>query len=199
MFGVALQLVQFRLARRETPAWSKRQVCLRGRTSVATVAQRQQTHVQSAKMDSSNRKPASTYINNLLLARGLLRDDQLIDFANPSRGEGGKDKQLGRIISLVHDLILKRDVGGYYIKELRGKTAHQFNRAIKSTSREPPSRHATAAIPRTDKPRRSRNYRPKMPILHASSPSHSRKNALRALPYEPPNRLPAAYGTNCRD
>jgi len=62
-------------------------------------------------MDGSfNLKTASEYINNLLLARGLLRDGKKIQFAHPSRGEGGKEATMAQIINLVHDLILKRDV-----------------------------------------------------------------------------------------
>ncbi|KAF1954533.1 hypothetical protein CC80DRAFT_493682 [Byssothecium circinans] len=60
-------------------------------------------------MESYNLKTASTYINNLLLARGLLRDGKPIQFAHPSRGEGGKEVTMAQIINLVHDLILKRD------------------------------------------------------------------------------------------
>lgn len=62
------------------------------------------------KMESYNLKTAATYINNLLLARGLLRDGKSIEFAHPSRGEGGKEATMAQIINLVHDLILKRDV-----------------------------------------------------------------------------------------
>lgn len=61
-------------------------------------------------MDSSNLKTASTYVNNLLLARGLLRNGKPIEFAHPSRGEGGKEATMAQIINLVHDLILRRDV-----------------------------------------------------------------------------------------
>lgn len=61
-------------------------------------------------MESYNLKTASTYINNLLLARGLLRNGTTIEFAHPSRGEGGKEVTMAQIINLVHDLILKRDV-----------------------------------------------------------------------------------------
>ncbi|KAF2450453.1 hypothetical protein P171DRAFT_426832 [Karstenula rhodostoma CBS 690.94] len=56
-----------------------------------------------------NLKTASEYINNLLLARGLLRDGKKIQFAHPSRGEGGKEVTMAQIINLVHDLVLKRD------------------------------------------------------------------------------------------
>jgi hypothetical protein len=61
-------------------------------------------------MEAHNLKTASAYINNLLLARGLLRDGKGIEFAHPSRGEGGKEQTMAHIINLVHDLILKRDV-----------------------------------------------------------------------------------------
>lgn len=64
----------------------------------------------TATMESYNLKTASTYINNLLLARGLLRNGTPIEFAHPSRGEGGKEVTMAQIINLVHDLILKRDV-----------------------------------------------------------------------------------------
>jgi hypothetical protein len=61
-------------------------------------------------MEAHSLKTASAYINNLLLARGLLRDGKAIEFAHPSRGEGGKEQTMAHIINLVHDLILKRDV-----------------------------------------------------------------------------------------
>jgi hypothetical protein len=70
----------------------------------------QHQHPWAFAMESFNLKTASTYINNLLLARGLLRDGKPIEFAHPSRGEGGKEYTMGQIINLVHDLILKRDV-----------------------------------------------------------------------------------------
>ncbi|PSN67030.1 hypothetical protein BS50DRAFT_493166 [Corynespora cassiicola Philippines] len=60
-------------------------------------------------MESYNLKTANAYINNLLLARGLLRDGKPIEFAHPSRGEGGKEVTMAQIINLVHDLVLKRD------------------------------------------------------------------------------------------
>ena len=63
-----------------------------------------------AAMEAYNLKTASTYLNNLLLARGLLRDGKPVEFAHPSRGEGGKEATMSQIINLVHDLILKRDV-----------------------------------------------------------------------------------------
>jgi hypothetical protein len=68
------------------------------------------TSQSSPVMDSFNIKTASVYINNLLLARGLLRDGKPIEFARPSKADGGKEATMAQIINLVHDLILKRDV-----------------------------------------------------------------------------------------
>ena len=62
-------------------------------------------------MDSRNLLTASSYINNLLLSRGLLRNGKSIDFADPAKAEGGIDATMARVMNLVHDLILRRDVG----------------------------------------------------------------------------------------
>lgn len=61
-------------------------------------------------MDSLNLKTASTYLNNLLLARGLLRNGKPIEFARPSKGEGGAEATMAQIINVVHDMVLRRDV-----------------------------------------------------------------------------------------
>lgn len=63
-------------------------------------------------IDTDNLRTASLYINNQLLSRGLLKDGQSIDFANPYRGDhdGNAPTTMGRIISVVNDLILRRDV-----------------------------------------------------------------------------------------
>lgn len=54
-------------------------------------------------MDHDTLNTASTYLNNLLLARGLLRDSKSLDFAKPTR------ETRAQIINLVHDLLLRRD------------------------------------------------------------------------------------------
>lgn len=54
-------------------------------------------------MDSESLRTASTYLNNLLLARGLLRNGADIDFVRPSR------ESRAQIINLVHDLVLRSD------------------------------------------------------------------------------------------
>lgn len=59
-------------------------------------------------IDSDNLRTASLYINNQLLSRGLLRDGQSIDFADPGRGED-LEETMGKIMSVVNDLILRRD------------------------------------------------------------------------------------------
>ncbi|KAJ3571485.1 hypothetical protein NPX13_g5357 [Xylaria arbuscula] len=60
-------------------------------------------------IDPDNLRTASLYINNQLLSRGLLRDGQNIDFADPEGSDGGLQTAMGRIISVVNDLILRRD------------------------------------------------------------------------------------------
>ncbi|OXV10318.1 hypothetical protein Egran_01921 [Elaphomyces granulatus] len=60
-------------------------------------------------MEEHNLQTASTYINNLLLARGLLKNGTPIDFANPGNGSAGTRTTMARIINLINDLILRRD------------------------------------------------------------------------------------------
>ncbi|KAJ5895579.1 hypothetical protein N7495_007270 [Penicillium taxi] len=60
-------------------------------------------------MEAHNLQAASTYVNNILQARGLLGSGQAIDFANPDNEEGGTDATMARIINLVNDLVLRRD------------------------------------------------------------------------------------------
>jgi len=59
---------------------------------------------------ADNLRTASVYVNNLLLARGLLRDGRGIEFADPARGEGGVEGEMGRIMGVVNELVLRRDV-----------------------------------------------------------------------------------------
>lgn len=54
-------------------------------------------------MDHESLRTASTYLNNLLQARGLLRNGEPIDFVKPSK------ESRAQIINLVHDLILRED------------------------------------------------------------------------------------------
>jgi hypothetical protein len=61
-------------------------------------------------MDSRNLETASNYINNLLLARGLLKNGKPIDFAQPGDGAEKSDATMANIINLVNDLVLRRDV-----------------------------------------------------------------------------------------
>ncbi|KAF9882325.1 nima interactive protein [Colletotrichum karsti] len=59
--------------------------------------------------DNENLRTASLYINNQLLSRGLLSDGQTINFADPDDNPGGVDATMGKIMSIVNDLILRRD------------------------------------------------------------------------------------------
>jgi Afadin- and alpha -actinin-Binding len=65
-------------------------------------------------MEADNLRTASLYINNQLLSRGLLRNGQSIEFARPDKGEGGLEATMGKIMSVVNDLILRRDVRLYF-------------------------------------------------------------------------------------
>lgn len=76
-------------------------------------------------MASPNYDTASTYLNNLLLARGLLSDGAPIPFSkitiadsssetrsavnDDSKSSSSSSSSTGRIINLVHDLVLRRD------------------------------------------------------------------------------------------
>lgn len=60
-------------------------------------------------MDSHGLERASQYLNNLLLARGLLTSGKQIDFARPDRHGQSTDATMSRVINLVHDLVLRRD------------------------------------------------------------------------------------------
>ncbi|KAJ5180840.1 Afadin/alpha-actinin-binding [Penicillium capsulatum] len=60
-------------------------------------------------MEAHNLQAASTYVNNILLARGLLNGGRPIDFASPDNEEGGTDATMARVINLVNDLVLRRD------------------------------------------------------------------------------------------
>ncbi|EXJ76842.1 hypothetical protein A1O3_10487 [Capronia epimyces CBS 606.96] len=60
-------------------------------------------------MDSQSLERASHYLNNLLLARGLLSTGKPIDFARPDSDGRTTDTTMARIINLVHDLVLRRD------------------------------------------------------------------------------------------
>ncbi|EED12655.1 conserved hypothetical protein [Talaromyces stipitatus ATCC 10500] len=60
-------------------------------------------------MEAHNLDAASNYINNLLLARGLLRNGKPINFAHPDNGEEGSDATMAQIINLINDLVVRRD------------------------------------------------------------------------------------------
>ncbi|MCJ1401077.1 hypothetical protein MMC11_004289 [Xylographa trunciseda] len=60
-------------------------------------------------MEPQNLQTASVYVNNLLLSRGLLRNGTPIEFAKPSKAEGGANATMAQIINLIHDMVLRRD------------------------------------------------------------------------------------------
>lgn len=59
-------------------------------------------------MDCGSLDNASAYLNNLLLARGLLRNGKSIEFAGLKKGTTGTDHTI-KIINLIHDLVIRRD------------------------------------------------------------------------------------------
>ena len=86
-----------------------------------------QDHTRQDKMvDPDNLRTASLYINNQLLSRGLLRDGNNINFADPESGDGGVQGTMGKVMSVINDLILRRDVSSisfpafYYHRPIRG-------------------------------------------------------------------------------
>ncbi|PON29289.1 hypothetical protein TGAM01_v201538 [Trichoderma gamsii] len=60
-------------------------------------------------IDAENLWTASQYINNQLLSRGLLRDGRDIDFTSLGEDEYSTAETAGRIISILNDLIIRRD------------------------------------------------------------------------------------------
>ncbi|PYH85757.1 NIMA interactive protein [Aspergillus uvarum CBS 121591] len=83
-------------------------------------------------MEPQNLQAASTYINNVLLARGLLKSGRPIEFANPEDEDGGSVATMGRIIDLVNDLVLRRDREAEHreslattIRTLRAEESHR--------------------------------------------------------------------------
>jgi hypothetical protein len=73
-------------------------------------------------IDLDNLRTASLYINNQLLSRGLLRDGQNINFAHPGDTDGQLADTMGKIMGVVNDLILRRDVRSAPILELMAKS-----------------------------------------------------------------------------
>jgi hypothetical protein len=64
-------------------------------------------------IESENLRTASLYINNQLLSRGLLRDGNSIDFTHPGDSDAEVAETMSRIIGVVNDLILRRDVSSH--------------------------------------------------------------------------------------
>lgn len=75
-------------------------------------------------IDTDNLRTASLYINNQLLSRGLLRDGRDIDFADLSEGGFGTAESASRIISILNDLIIRRDVSVESNPACLGKISH---------------------------------------------------------------------------
>ncbi|CAK7221917.1 hypothetical protein SEUCBS140593_004724 [Sporothrix eucalyptigena] len=112
--------------------------------------------------DLANLQTASLYINNQLLSRGLLRDGRAIDFADPAGRRKHDDKDcskdgdettdskadihtadtMARIISVVNDLILRRDRDAEHreslstaLRTVRAESLRQANDLQRSVER----------------------------------------------------------------
>ncbi|EOD49684.1 putative nima interactive protein [Neofusicoccum parvum UCRNP2] len=117
-------------------------------------------------MDSQSLKSASAYLNNLLLARGLLRNGKPLEFAHPSKAEGGKQETMAQIINLVHDLILRRDR-----EQDQRDSLSQTLRAVRADNQK-----ATTTIERLQQ--RSEDLQRQLSLSQSSE--RSAKNALRS-------------------
>ncbi|OJD35756.1 nima interactive protein [Diplodia corticola] len=117
-------------------------------------------------MDPQNLKSASSYLNNLLLARGLLRNGKPVEFAHPSKGEGGKHETMAQIINLVHDLVLRRDR-----EQEQRDSLSQALRAVRAENQQ-----ATSTLDRL----KQRNDDLQRQLALAQSSERSAKAALRS-------------------
>ncbi|RYP08461.1 hypothetical protein DL764_001887 [Monosporascus ibericus] len=100
-------------------------------------------------IDSENLRTASLYINNQLLSRGLLRDGQSIDFADPGRCDGGVQATMGNVMSVVNDLILRRDRDAEHRESLSSTL-----RTLRTESQRQATEHQRTADRLTDAQRR---------------------------------------------
>lgn len=97
-------------------------------------------------IESENLRTASLYINNQLLSRGLLRDGQNIDFAEPDAGDGLPDT-MGKIMGVVNDLILRRDVCFPLPSGPQTRLAFPSMKLADMETRQPPARRRPPRIP----------------------------------------------------
>lgn len=163
-------------------------------------------------MDQADLQSASTYINNLLLSRGLLRDGNTIDFARlaaPARSkkkpEDGKEADTGRItaqaMNLIHDLILKRDVNNVTINPV--SPIQSTNKTLKNSA----TKHTKNKLPNPSSPSAPKSP-PQPPPPPASQPQTQTSTANsqpsnpvpvpRNPPSVPPSRPRARYARNSR-
>ena len=109
-----------------------------------------------------NLRQASLYINNQLLSRGLLRDGQTIDFTDPGETSGEIAATMGRVIAVVNDLILRRDVRTPLALSLStqdSKLTDPATSVTPSTANRSRPPFAPCAPSRSGKPTTSSGYR----------------------------------------
>jgi hypothetical protein len=127
-------------------------------------------------MEADNLKTVSVYINNQLLSRGLLRNGETIEFSRPDKGEGGIEGTMGRIISVVNDLILRRDVRFFHRVPLC-VTNIGTSREMQHRGRTFPRQSVQYALMRCDKRQISNDCRQNTPRRRGSSGWQRRRNA----------------------
>lgn len=103
-------------------------------------------------MDHESLRTASTYLNNLLLSRGLLRNGEPVDFVKPSK------ESRAQIINLVHDLILREDRDkdqrehvANTLRQLRSEDARKTHEIERLQARSEESARATAQAQQSER------------------------------------------------
>lgn len=128
------------------PHWA---VCFEKHEDTKTSRSRVPRHVRQpgagTAMDHESLRTAATYLNNLLLARGLLRNGEPVDFVKPSR------ESRAQIINLVHDLILRedrdreqRDNAAISLRQLRAEDARKGHEMERLQTKSDESARAAA-------------------------------------------------------
>ncbi|RMZ78315.1 hypothetical protein DV737_g3936, partial [Chaetothyriales sp. CBS 132003] len=102
---VALQA--FKLAAADVPSPICARMSDHGFGAIETFVKSSQLQKSANLVVKQFETNASSYLNNLLLARGLLANGNPIDFASTTKDNA--DTTQSQIINLVHDLILRRD------------------------------------------------------------------------------------------
>jgi hypothetical protein len=119
-------------------------------------------------IELENLRTASLYINNQLLSRGLLHDGNSIDFARPGDSDDEVAETMSRIMGVVNDLILRRDVRTLPLPCSR-KLVTDLDSAMLSTASPFPQPSALSVPSPYDRPTISSVYKKNTPRHNARS------------------------------